>query len=993
MTLLDERGSLWHRWDPHLHAPGTLLNDQFAGNWDAYLARIETSSPRIEALGVTDYFCIQTYSAVRARKAAGRLEGVQLLFPNVEMRIETKTADDHPINIHLLFSSADSEHEAQIERILGHLEFDYKDTRYRCTRDQLIALGKHHDPSQTNDLAALKIGANQFKTTLKDLKALFKNERWMRDNALVAITTKTGDGTAGLQNDAAFAAMRIELESFADIIFSGRDKDRIFWLGEHPDFSSNFIEERYRYLKPCLNGSDAHKQDTTGQPAQDRYCWLKGDLIFETLRQAVVEPRGRVLIGSQPPSTTVPAAVIQDVAFVNASWMALGNIPLNSGLVTIIGPRGSGKTALAEIVARAGHAADSGTGDASFLKRASSPTDYLGSAEVRVTWEDGTSTQTQMSAAHASDVPEDVRYLSQHFVDRLCSSSGLATELRAAMEEVVFASIDPTERMEADTFDDLATRLLEPIQSTYADLQVQIDTIGDAVVHEDILHDKLGTLKVQRAALAKKIESAKKEQKKLIPKGNEERATLLARLEQACIAAQARIERVRHRQKSIEDLHAAAKYLNDSTEPVRFAAMQQKFAGAQLTSDEWNAFRRRFEGDTSKAIAAARTRSARALKALQDIDSTIPIAHKQLPYKQWPLNPLKAERDNVKATVGIDAQHQKRYEDAQRQIARDELALTKIDTQLEQASGASARRDAHITLRRQLYVKMFEQIVQEESVLGELYGPLKERFIEAKGALEKLAFVTERMVDVDAWSHRGEEQFDLRSGNRFRGRGAIKKIAEKHLLAAWKTGSAEDVASAMDRFRDDLRTELKTMPPWVNADQRRTWYKAVTAWLYSTGHIKLRYGIEYDGIAIERLSPGTRGVVLLLLYLAVDLYDQRPLIVDQPEENLDPNSVFNELVPHFREARNRRQVIVVTHNANLVVNTDADQVIIASSTQDEKGRLPKINYKMGSLENASIRAAVCEILEGGERAFLERERRYRLRWNHALLEESEGQGV
>ena len=183
------------------------------------------------------------------------------------------------------------------------------------------------------------------------------------------------------------------------------------------------------------------------------------------------------------------------------------------------------------------------------------------------------------------------------------------------------------------------------------------------------------------------------------------------------------------------------------------------------------------------------------------------------------------------------------------------------------------------------------------------------------------------------------------------------------------------------------------MPPWVNADQRRTWYKAVTAWLYSTGHIKLRYGIEYDGIAIERLSPGTRGVVLLLLYLAVDLYDQRPLIVDQPEENLDPNSVFNELVPHCREARNRRQVIVVTHNANLVVNTDADQVIIASSTQDEKGRLPKINYKMGSLENASIRAAVCEILEGGERAFLERERRYRLRWNHALLEESEGQGV
>jgi len=151
----------------------------------------------------------------------------------------------------------------------------------------------------------------------------------------------------------------------------------------------------------------------------------------------------------------------------------------------------------------------------------------------------------------------------------------------------------------------------------------------------------------------------------------------------------------------------------------------------------------------------------------------------------------------------------------------------------------------------------------------------------------------------------------------------------------------------------------------------------------------LRYGIEYDGVAIEQLSPGTRGVVLLLLYLAVDLHDQRPLIVDQPEENLDPNSVFNELVPHFREARTRRQVVVVTHNANLVVNTDADQIVIASSTQKAAGALPEIDYRAGSLENPAIRGAVCEILEGGERAFLERERRYRLRWGQNLLEEPE----
>ena len=57
------------------------------------------------------------------------------------------------------------------------------------------------------------------------------------------------------------------------------------------------------------------------------------------------------------------------------------------------------------------------------------------------------------------------------------------------------------------------------------------------------------------------------------------------------------------------------------------------------------------------------------------------------------------------------------------------------------------------------------------------------------------------------------------------------------------------------------------------------------------------------------MSPGTRGIVLLLLYL-----DDRPLIIDQPEENLDPKSVFDELVERFREARLQRQIIIVTHN-------------------------------------------------------------------------------
>jgi ABC-type multidrug transport system ATPase subunit len=173
----------------------------------------------------------------------------------------------------------------------------------------------------------------------------------------------------------------------------------------------------------------------------------------------------------------------------------------------------------------------------------------------------------------------------------------------------------------------------------------------------------------------------------------------------------------------------------------------------------------------------------------------------------------------------------------------------------------------------------------------------------------------------------------------------------------------------------------------MNAQERREWPQQIATWLYDISHIEVQYSIVYDGTPIERLSPGSRGIVLLLLYLAVDIHDRRPLFIDQPEENLDPQSVFDELVPHFRAARQRRQVIVVTHNANLVVNTDADQVVIASSQRRVEGGLPIISYESGSLENPKIRAAVCRLLEGGQRAFLERERRYRFHWGEPELSE------
>src|SRR4051812_48127345 len=89
----DLRGSVWHRWDPHLHTPGTALNDQYKGDdpWDRFLAKIEQSDPPIRALGITDYCDIDGYVETVARRETGRLPGVGLIFPNVEFRLSIET--------------------------------------------------------------------------------------------------------------------------------------------------------------------------------------------------------------------------------------------------------------------------------------------------------------------------------------------------------------------------------------------------------------------------------------------------------------------------------------------------------------------------------------------------------------------------------------------------------------------------------------------------------------------------------------------------------------------------------------------------------------------------------------------------------------------------------------------------------------------------------------------------------------------------------------
>lgn len=345
------RGSEWHRWEPHIHAPGTILNDQFGGSdpWDAYLTIIEGLTPKIEAIAVTDYYVTDTYEEYLTHKAAGRLPDLKLLFPNIELRLDV-AAKSGFVNLHLLVSPENPDHLVEVRRILTRLQFYAYNDRFDCTRDELIRLGKRADPTITDDRAALRHGATQFKVNFDQLRKVIPESEWAKKNILIAVAGGAGDGTSGVRQ-AADATVRQEIEKFAHIIFSSSPVQREFWLGQRPGASVEKLRSRYDGCKPCLHGSDSHDPKSIGQPVDNRFSWIKGALEFDALRQACIDPEGRAYVGEQPPQSAMPSQVISYVKIDDAEWAATPEIALNPGLVAIIGARGSGKTALVDVLA------------------------------------------------------------------------------------------------------------------------------------------------------------------------------------------------------------------------------------------------------------------------------------------------------------------------------------------------------------------------------------------------------------------------------------------------------------------------------------------------------------------------------------------------------------------------------------------------------------------------------------------------------------------
>jgi energy-coupling factor transporter ATP-binding protein EcfA2 len=793
----------------------------------------------------------------------------------------------------------------------------------------------------------------------------WKSQPWLQRNSLIAVANSSFDGASGLQHDDGLKDTRDEIYRFSHIVFSSRPADRDFFLGKTHGL-------HYGSPKPCLHGSDAHSIAKLFRPDDNRYCWIKADPTFEGLRQTLYEPEDRVAIGEQPPRHYDPDSVIDSITFRNTGqWFEERTLHLNSGLVAIVGLKGSGKTALADMLAFSTATEIDPT--ESFISRAA---EHLNGLEIDLTWASGATQETvTLPEPPLSNMGSGTRYLSQKFVDRLCTGDELTDELLREIEDVIFDYIPRDERFGATDFRELREIRTGGICSRRNELASQISQLSREIGDLDRKRLEIRAKRKRQEELSRSIDNLKRSR----PKASDE--AVQAKLREVAVAKESRdkladeVAELRRHRQLLDDLKR--KLSQRFQETVSFwREMRTEFSHAKFTPEEVARLEPRLP-ENWQALFLQKT-DAIAVEVVAKMGYPNVTATPVAGIEPKTIADWNRRVEGLEKEIKLDGALKKQIFDSQAQEQRFAVELERVAQEFKWlAEKYPEDRQRKQDERRAHYLVFFDLLAEERSVLVDLYRHLS-LSLAGKGRDEqKLELVCRVEIGLAEWVQRGEDLFDLRRQGPFDN--GLAGFARRHLEAPWRSCDKDAIGKAMDSLielikdPEMLRSQLRANVTLLN----------VAEWLFSVDHISITYGIRYDGKDLRLLSPGTKGIVLLILYLAIDSEDHRPLIVDQPDENLDNQSVFETLRGYFREAKKRRQVIIITHNPNLVVNTDAEQVIIAHCQFGADG-LPAITYSLGSLEaltadgpmQGSIRDEVCRVLEGGREAFKMRERRY-----------------
>ena len=473
MTGKNEKvGSIWRRWDLHIHAPGTKLSNAYGDpsddNLKTYLEILEASD--VQIFGITDYFSFDGYLAVVERYKELYPEGNKFFIPNIEFRLtETISSDGGNVHAHVLVDPIVATKEKLFTFLIDmSTHITRGGARVRCS-----------ELHTTSDYQQATVSITEIKETLAKV---FPDE-----TTYLIVTAGSNDGLRGVDtNSPRSISISDELDK-ASHAFFGSSKNTEYFLK-----TDRYEAGTESHPKPVFSGSDAHSfpelSRLSGDEPDYEPTWIKADTTFRGLRQTLFEPKGRVHIGEKP--TVLVRQDREATRFIselridqvpsysgaNGSWFKDVVIPFNPELTAIIGNKGSGKSAIADILGLLGESRQ--YEHFSFLtdvpnNRKFRQRGYAENFEAELEWRSGEKSKKFLSDEVNELKPEAVKYLPQNYFESLTNEIEVKA-FRKEIEEVVFSHVDEADRMGKSSFKELEDIKTAQSQSDISDLKARL---------------------------------------------------------------------------------------------------------------------------------------------------------------------------------------------------------------------------------------------------------------------------------------------------------------------------------------------------------------------------------------------------------------------------------------------------------------------------------------------------------------------------------------
>jgi ABC-type lipoprotein export system ATPase subunit len=941
MAVNYKQGSEWRKWDLHIHTPASVLNNGFGNDWDEYVKQLfkKAIANNVYAIGITDYFTIEGYKKIKLEYLKNTSKMQQLfsqeelrcidnilVLPNIEFRLN-KLVGASRINFHVVLSDEISIEDIE-ENFLHELDFIYEagpqsdDEKRKLKLRNLEELGnkliQQHEKFRQH--SATFVGMMNAVVDDMQITQLLANKRNIFLGKYLLILPSDED-LSKVSWDAQDHQARKLLLQKADMLMSSNPRTVRWALGKTYEREEDFITE-FKTLKPCIWGSDSHNYDELFVKSGERQLWIKADPTFEGLKQILYEPEIRVQISKDNPQDVNKKFFMSGVAVSNSTGFLIGNqvLNINRDLVCVIGGRGSGKSALFECIAYCFDQHNSNRSDSGkrydSARRLDTDTfiDHFKKKE-------GCDATFQLHFKDLDGNPINIYTTTLKGRKDLCS----LPILYLGQNKIEQFANDPAE-IHRLAFDTVIKN------TTHADALAATKLAIENKQHQ--LTQVSKDIETLRGNIRSLDESSLQDEKKRI----ESELQLLSSEETKAIIASFNSTRLRKDALTqLESLIGEIGVDNPTNPGVLGNALQ------------------RFENEIEIIVNHINSYAA-ALNA--EVDT---IALDITGFRQS-ISDLKQKINKNE----INGQYNLALQQINEQLkGKTDLSVSYLESQKNRENDVKLKLEQLALLKQNLQ----EKLDQRELVLGgfsELFNQyalayslaINEFVADNSGTLKSVhidAAVANNIYDLI------DKLFDFADKRKARN---YDDFVVDFLDIDTTDLTSFDYNVWIRSFKGDLANF-----DVFNGLTENGFDEIVYANYYSL-ETKISYEIsEGDLKPLNRLSLGQKGTVLLKFYLSSG--NNCPIFIDQPEDHLDNDFIYHDLVKTIRAAKIKRQVIMVTHDANLVVNGDADQVIVSKYSDQV------ISHDFsGSLENPIIRDAVSRTLEGGKEAFQKREQKY-----------------